>query len=554
MFRQVSTRMLSSLARPRLPPQRNEPFLHYSPGSSEAASLKAALAKTKEEVVDIPVVIGGKAYFTDRVVEQCMPSDKSHVLARVHQATPALVKDAIRSSLTQRSRWSSLSFEDRAAVFLKAADLLSTTWRPTVLAATMLGQGKNVWQAEIDAAVETIDFWRFNANFAEEIYSHQPTQHSTGCWNRVEYRPLDGFVYAVAPFNFTAIGSNLSCAPAQMGNVVLWKPSNTAALANFRVFELLQEAGLPPGVIQFVPAEPAVAETALDSPDFAGLHFTGSTRTFKTLWRKIGQNLDVYRNFPRVVGETGGKNFHFVHPSATVDQTVFHTVRSAFEYSGQKCSACSRAYVPESMWPEFEKKLRSVLATVKVGQSDDFSVFMSAVIDRSSFDKIRGFIEHVRADSANCSIVAGGGCSNEKGYFVEPTVVRSLNPKSRTMVEEIFGPVLTVYVYPDAEYEETLRLAADTSPYALTGSIFATDRYAVETAHALLRDAAGNFYVNDKSTGAVVGQQPFGGSRGSGTNDKAGFGQNLQRWVSTRTIKESFLPVGGIGYPSMKSA
>lgn len=481
-----------------------------------------------------------------------MPSNHKHVLCKFHQANKEILQKAIDAAMAAKPVWEAMPWEDRAAIFLKAADLLAYKYRYQVNAATMLGQGKSVWQAEIDSAAETIDFFRFNVKFAEEIYGFQPPKNSVGIWNRVEYRPLEGYIVAISPFNFTAIGANLPSSPALMGNVVLWKPASTAVLSNYIVFKTLQEAGLPPGVINFIPGSGSlIGDTLLNSPHFGGLHFTGSTGVFNGIMFKTAQNLNnrLYRSYPRIVGETGGKDFHFAHKSADVENLVYNTLRGAFEYQGQKCSACSRAYIPDNLWPQFKEKIVAALKQVKMGHPDDFTNFMSAVIDKNAFNSIRGYIDHAKQNTNEFEIVHGGKCDDSEGYFIEPTVVLSKNPKSKLMEEEIFGPVLTVYVYPADKYEETLKLCDSTSPYSLTGSIFAQERTAIETATRLLRNSSGNFYINDKSTGAVVGQQPFGGARASGTNDKAGSLLNLLRWVSARSIKENFIPLTDWKYP-----
>jgi len=533
-----------SFSKPILPPAYNEPLRDYAPGSEDAKQLYAACSKMRKECPDIPCVVGGKEIRTGDVKKQLIPSDHKHVLCTFHQANEQVLKEAIQVSLDAKKLWDALPFADRAAIFLKAADLLAHKYRFECLAATMLGQSKTVWQAEIDAAAETIDFLRFNPKFAEEIYEQQPPQNSRGCWNRVEYRPLEGYVVAISPFNFTAIGANLPTAPAIMGNVVLWKPASTSILSNWVIFKVLKEAGLPDGVINFLPGSGAViGDILINSPHFAGLHFTGSTGVFNGIMFKSAQNLNnnLYKGYPRIVGETGGKDFHFIHKSADLDNAVNQTVRAAFEYQGQKCSACSRAYVPDNLWPDFKKKLTSAISQLKPGQPDDFKTTFAAVIDKNSFNNIKNYIDEAKK-SADCEII-GGEYDDSTGYFVHPTVIVCKNPKYRTMEEEIFGPVLSIYVYPADQYEETLRICDETSPYALTGSIFALDRYAVDTATRILRNSSGNFYINDKCTGAVVGQQPFGGARGSGTNDKAGSNLNLLRWVSARTIKENFVPL-----------
>lgn len=538
-----------------IPVPYNEPMKDYAPGSVERRLLKEACEKLRSECPDIPCVVGGKEIRTGNVGKQLVCSDNKHVLCTFHQANADVLKQAAANAMEAKAKWEELPFEDRAAIFLKTADLLSTKYRYQILAATMLGQGKTVWQAEIDAAAETIDFLRFNPKYAEEIYKQQPPLNSRGCWNRVEYRPLEGYVVAISPFNFTAIGANLPTSPAIMGNVVLWKPASTAILSNWVFFQALREAGLPDGVIQFVPGSGRlVGDILLNSPDFAGIHFTGSTEVFNGIMQKVASNLTagLYKHYPRMVGETGGKDFHFVHKSADVDHFVNNTVRAAFEYQGQKCSACSRTYIPDNLWPTIKEKFISILSSVKQGQSDDFENFMSAVIDQNSFDNIKNYIEHAKA-SKDAEIVYGGEYDNSKGYFVKPTIILAKDPKYKSMVEEIFGPVLTVYVYPAEQYEEALRLCDSTSPYALTGSIFASDRYAIAQATKLLRNSAGNFYINDKCTGAVVGQQPFGGARASGTNDKAGASLNLLRWASPRTVKEQFVPCTDWRYPHMSA-
>lgn len=485
-----------------------------------------------------------------------MPSNHGHQLAKVHKATPVLIQEAIRVSQEARREWARMPLEHRSMIFRKAADLFAGPHRARICATTMLGQGKTVWQAEIDAAVETADFLRLNTKFAQDIYDVQPPLHSPGVWNRLEYRELEGFILAVSPFNFTAIGANLCSAPALMGNTVLWKPSNTAALANYVSYQVFQEAGLPAGVISFLPADPQVAGSAITHRDLAGLHFTGSTKTFNTLWQQIGQNLPNYRTYPRIVGETGGKNFHLVHPSAHLANAVNQTIRGAFEFQGQKCSATSRLYVPKSLWDKaggFKEQLLAGVASIKMGQPDDFKAYMSAVIDKPAFDKHAAYLQHAKQD-VSCLVLAGGNCSEKVGYFVEPTVIVTTDPLCRTMKEEIFGPVLTVFVYDDRApgyWDSLLKTLDATSPYALTGSIFAVDRNVLVQTADTLRHTCGNLYFNDKSTGAVVGEQPFGGARASGTNDKAGSHLNLLRWVSARTTKESTLPITGYAYPYM---
>ncbi|MCC6245404.1 MAG: L-glutamate gamma-semialdehyde dehydrogenase [Gemmatimonadaceae bacterium] len=521
----------------RVPPAVNEPVRSYAPHSPERASLQRRLATMAAEQVEIPIVIGGKRIHTGDTGTVTMPCDHQHVLATYHKATTAHVHEAIAACATAHTEWASWRWEDRAAVFLRAAELLTTTWRDTVLAATMLGQAKTVHQAEIDAACELIDFWRFNVQFAQELYAEQPISDHT-MWNQLDYRPLEGFVYAVTPFNFTAIGGNLPGAPALMGNTVIWKPGATAMLSAWYIYLILEEAGLPPGVINFIPGDPAtISNVALTHRDLAGVHFTGSTGVFNSMWETIGKNMNGYRSYPRIVGETGGKDFIMVHPSADPQAVAVGIVRGAFEYQGQKCSAASRAYVPKSMWPDVKARCIAMMKEMKQGDVRDFTNFVAAVIDKKAFTRIKGYLDEARASG---SIVAGGGCDDSKGWFIEPTIVETADASHRMLCEEIFGPVITIHPYDDAHYSETLKLVDQTSPYALTGAIFSRDRAAVREAMFVLRQSAGNFYVNDKPTGAVVGQQPFGGARGSGTNDKAGSKANLMRWVSMRTIKETF--------------
>lgn len=481
-----------------------------------------------------------------------MPTDHGHVIARFHKADEATVAKGIEAAMAAKPQWEALPWEDRAAIFQRAGDLVASKYRYDLMAVTMLGTGKNVWQAEIDAAVETTDFLRLNNTYAEFIYAQQPPLNSPNTWNRIEYRPLEGFVSAISPFNFLAIGANLPGAPALMGNTVVWKPSSTAILGNYMVQQIFQEAGVPAGVINFLPSEgTAFGNPTMNHPDFAALHFTGSTGVFNHLWSQVGNNLPKYKSYPRIVGETGGKNFHLMHPSAHADVVAMNTIRAAFEYQGQKCSACSRLYVPESKWPAVKAKMLEILGEAKQGCVTDFESFTTAVIDRKSFDKIsQEYIEYARGQP-DCEIIAGGEYDDSKGYFIKPTIIETTNPHTKSMQEEIFGPVLTAYVYPDAEFEETCALIDTTTPYALTGSLFCQDRYAAVKGANLLKNAAGNFYINDKSTGAVVGEQPFGGARASGTNDKAGSYLNLLRWVSPRTIKENTVPITDWKYPHM---
>ncbi len=534
----------------RIPEPVNEPVRSYAPGSPEKASLKRRLAGMLAERVEIPLLIGGREVRTGRTFEAVCPHDHGHVLAVVHEAGAAEVEQAIAAARAAWRDWSEMAWEDRASIFLRAAELLAGPWRDTLNAATMLNQSKTVYQAEIDAACELIDFWRFNPHWMEGIYGEQP-RSARGMWNRLEYRPLEGFVLAVTPFNFTSIGGNLPTAPALMGNTVLWKPASTAVLGSYTIARLLEEAGLPAGVLAFLPGPGrTIGDVAFASPDFAGVHFTGSTATFQGMWRTIGENIARYKTYPRIVGETGGKDFVFAHPSADVAALSTALVRGAFEYQGQKCSAASRAYVPRSLWPALRERLAAETESLPMGPPTDFRNFLCAVIDETSFDKTMGYIEHART-AGGFEIVCGGSGDKSKGFFVRPTVVRSEDPRSKLMQEEIFAPVLTVFVYDDGELERTLELCDTTSPYALTGAIFARDRAAVARMAAALRHAAGNFYVNDKPTGAVVAQQPFGGARASGTNDKAGSPVNLLRWTSQRTIKETWIPPVGHGYPHM---
>jgi len=535
-------------ARRRVPLPENDPNLSYRPGSPERAELKARLAAMAGEVIDIPIIIGGREIRTGDTGTVVMPHDHAHVLATWHKATPALAAEAAASALEARREWASWSFEDRAAVFLRAAEMLTTTWRQTLNAATMLGQSKTAYQAEIDAASEMVDFWRFNAAFAQELLNEQPIS-SHGVWNQSDYRGLEGFVYAVTPFNFTAIGGNLAGAPALMGCTVVWKPAATALLGNYYTYKLLEAAGLPPGVINFVPGDPvAISEVLLDHRDLGGIHFTGSTAVFNSMWTRVGQNMGRYRSYPRIVGETGGKDFIVAHASADPQALAVAAVRGAFEFQGQKCSAASRLYVPRSMWPDVRERMVAMMRDIRMGDVRDFRNLMSAVIDQKAFHRIRSYVDDARQ---HARIIEGGGCDDAKGYFVQPTLVETDDPGYRLLCEEIFGPVLTVHAYDDARWLETLTVVDRTSPYALTGSVFARDRQAIREASTVLRNSAGNFYINDKPTGAVVGQQPFGGSRASGTNDKAGSKMNLLRWVSARTIKETFEPPTDYRYPFM---
>ncbi len=535
------------------PKPRNEPIRSYAPGTPERESLKKKLDELANQQIDIPLIIDGKEVRTGKTGNCVMPHDHGHVLATWQKGGQKEIEAAIEASQRAWKDWSLVPWEDRAAVFLKAADLLAGPWRDTVNASTMLGQSKTAHQAEIDAAAELVDFWRFNAYYAEKIYKEQPEINDVGVWNRLEHRPLEGFVYAITPFNFTSIGGNLPTAPALMGGVSLWKPSRTSIYSNYFVMRVLLEAGLPDGVINFVIGDSAaLTDAILPSPHYAGLHYTGSTEVFLMLWQKMAENLRNYRNYPRIVGETGGKDFVVAHSSADVEALVVALVRGAFEYQGQKCSAASRAYIPESIWPQVKEQLVELVSGIKMGDPRDFRNFMCAVIDKSAFKSISEYIVEAK-NSSDMEIIAGGGFDDGDGYFIEPTVVVSKDPNTRLMREEIFGPVLTLYVYPDKQWAEMLQLCDTASTYALTGAIFARDRQAIAEAGRVLRYTAGNYYINDKPTGAVVGQQPFGGGRASGTNDKAGSAINLARWVSPRTIKENFIPPRDYRYPYMDS-
>jgi 1-pyrroline-5-carboxylate dehydrogenase len=526
----------------------NEPIRSYAPGSPERASLKRRLEQMRGERLDIPCIIGGKEVRTGTTREAVVPHDRQHVLADVHQGGAGEVEQAIEAAADAWHDWSRTPWEERVAVMLRAAELLSGPWRDTLNAATMLNLSKTAHQAEIDAAGETCDFWRFNAEYLARIYREQPIS-SAGIWNRLEYRPLEGFVLAITPFNFTAIGANLTTSPALMGCAVVWKPASTAMVTAYWTLKLLEEAGLPPGVINLVYAPGAtIDETALRHPHLAGVHFTGSTGVFQGIWRTVGEHIEGYRNYPRIVGETGGKDFVVAHPSADVDAVATAILRGAFEYQGQKCSAASRVYAPSNLWPKLRERLAEETPTIKVGDVADFSNFMGAVIDASSLETQRRAIEEARS-SADAEVLVGGGVDDATGYFVEPTIIETRDPSFRLLRDELFGPVVTAYVYPENGYEDVLGLIDRTAPYALTGSIFSEDRYATQRAADALRYTAGNLYLNDKPTGAVVGQQPFGGSRASGTNDKAGSMWNLIRWVSPRTIKETFVPPTDYRYP-----
>ena len=531
-----------------VPAPINEPVLNYAPGSKERAELKAALADARSKELDVPMYIGSEEVRTGNKVRMSPPHDHKHTLGHFHQGDKSHVTKAIETALAAKSKWENLAWEQRAAIFLRAADLIAGPYRAKLNAATMLGQSKNAYQAEIDSACELIDFLRFNVKFMTQIYSDQPVS-GKGMWNRIEYRPLEGFVFALTPFNFTAIAGNLPTSAAMMGNVVVWKPANTQVYAANVLMEIFKKAGLPDGVINLVYVSgPDAGDVIFAHPDFAGIHFTGSTGVFQNVWKTIGNNIHKFKTYPRIVGETGGKDFIMIHKSAESEMTATAIVRGAFEYQGQKCSAASRVYVPSNLWPAIKAKMIADMATFKMGPTEDFGNFINAVIDEKSFDKIANYIEEAKKDS-NCEIIAGGTYDKSSGYFVAPTVIVTKDPKYKTMCEEIFGPVLTVYVYDAEQYEETLALVDSTSEYALTGSIIAEDRYAIELATQKLRNAAGNFYINDKPTGAVVGQQPFGGARASGTNDKAGAMVNLLRWTSMRTIKETFAAPTDYRYP-----
>ena len=529
---------------------KNEPILNYEPGSIHRKKLMEELNRQSSEVIEIPLIINGKEIFTEKRIPVVMPHDHGHVLANCSYAGPKEIKMAAEAANNARAAWMELSWLDRASIFLKAADLISKKYRYKINAATMLGQSKNAFQAEIDSACEVIDFLRFNAFYASEIYSGQPSSEIENL-NRLDYRPLEGFILSITPFNFTAIASNLNAAPALMGNTMVWKPSSTSLLSNYAIMKVFLEAGLPDGVINFVPSSGKdVSANLLNNKHLAGIHFTGSTGTFNHLWRTTGENLSNYIGYPKIVGETGGKDFIMVHPSANIDEVRTAIIRGAYEYQGQKCSAASRAYIPESFWARLKPELIKQINELKMGDVRDFSNFVNAVIDEASFNNIKGYIDFA-ANSSDAQIIAGGKTDSSKGYFVEPTLIETTNPHFKTMEEEIFGPVMTVFIYKDDEFEKALELCDQTSPYALTGSIFSKDRYALELASDRLQYAAGNLYYNDKPSGAVVGQQPFGGARASGTNDKSGSYMNLLRWVSPRTIKETFLPATDYKYPFM---
>ena len=547
----MSSSIMSFNGRRRVPPPVNEPIRAYAPGSAERASLKTRLKHMASEKIDIPLFIGGKEVKTGSCGRSVMPHDHQHVLAEYHKASEPQVLQAVEAARAAQAEWSTWSFEDRASVLLKAAELLRTSWRDTINGATMLGQSKTVFQAEIDAACEIVDFWRFNAHYAQELLEEQPLSDHT-MWNQLEYRGLEGFVYAVSPFNFTSIAANLPTAPALMGNAVVWKPASSAMYSAYYLMKLYQAAGMPPGVINMVAGDASViSKVLLSHRDLAGVHFTGSTDVFNDMWRTIGASMSSYRSYPRIVGETGGKDFILAHPSAEPEALAVAVVRGGFEFQGQKCSAASRIYVPRSLWNGVRDRMVAMIDDIKMGDVQDFRNFMGAVIDERAFKKIGDYVEHARSSA---KIVAGGRVDGVNGYFISPTLVETSDPTYRLLCEEIFGPVVTAYVYDDARWADTLKVVDSTSPYALTGAVFAQDRRAIVEATFALRQAAGNFYVNDKPTGAVVGQQPFGGARASGTNDKAGSKLNLARWISARTIKENFNPPHDYKYPFMSEA
>lgn len=534
------------------PAPANEPVLNYAPGSPEKLALKAALKDLKSTRVDVPMYIGGEEVRTGNTMEIRPPHERKHLLGHFHVGEAKHVTKAINAALKVKDKWANMTWENRANIFLKAADLLAGKYRPYINGTTMLGQSKNAFQAEIDAACELIDFLRFNVHFLSDIYRQQPVS-GAGINNRMEYRPLEGFVFALTPFNFTAIGGNLPTSAAMCGNVVIWKCANTQVYSAQMFMRILKEAGLPDGVINLVYIDgPTIGDVVFNHPDFAGIHFTGSTGVFNRMWDIIGRNMSAYRSYPRIVGETGGKDFVIAHKSADPDVLVTALARGAFEFQGQKCSAASRAYIPSNLAAEVKKKLVEQVKTMKMGPVDDFTNFVNAVIDEKSFDKLEGYIKGARKRDSAAKIWVGGKCDKTEGFFIEPTIIEATDPKYVTMCEELFGPVLTVYIYDEDKFESTLKLVDETSPYALTGSVISKDRFAVELATSKLRNSAGNFYINDKPTGAVVGQQPFGGARGSGTNDKAGSILNLYRWLSARTIKETFSPATDYRYPFMQ--
>lgn len=533
----------------KIPQAKNEPVKSYAPGDTETLNLKSKLQEMKNTPVDIPMYIGSKEIFTEEKISMHPPHEINHTLGTFNKGNASHVEAAISAALEAKESWAKMPWESRAAIFLRAADLLAGPYRDRMNAATMLAQSKNAMQAEIDAACEMIDFFKFNVQYMSEIYAQQPPENSPGVWNQLEYRPLEGFVFALSPFNFTSIAANLCSAPAMMGNTVVWKPAETQIYSAQVIMELYKEAGLPDGVINLVYVDgPTTGDVIFNHRDFAGIHFTGSTGVFRHIWKTIGNNIDKYRSYPRIVGETGGKDFVMVHASADINQVNTALVRGSFEFQGQKCSAASRAYIPQSMWTKLKPILVETTNSLKMGTTEDFSNFINAVIDQKSFDKISSYIDRVN-ESSEAEVIAGGSYDDSDGYFIRPTIIETTNPAYATMCDELFGPVLSIYVYPDDEYKKTLHLVDNTSEYALTGAIYAKGREDINTALDILRNSAGNFYINDKPTGAVVGQQPFGGARGSGTNDKAGAPINLMRWTSMRTIKETFVSPLSYEYP-----
>ena len=537
-----------------IPKPENEPIKNYAPNSPEKKSLKTKISKLKSTQIEIPVIIGGEEIKTGNTSTCVVPHDHQHVLGTFHKAGEEEIQLAIDSALNVWKTWSKTSLEERSKIFLKMSNLLAGSWRDTINAATMLNMSKNAFQAEIDAACELIDFWRFNAWFAQELYQHQPMYSPDGMKNTTEHRPLEGFVFAVTPFNFTSIAGNLPTAPVLMGNVALWKPASSTVYPAYFLMKLFKEAGLPDGVINFIPGNGSfVGPQVMNHPDLAGVHFTGSTIVFQNMWKTVGENIQKYKSYPRIVGETGGKNFCIAHESANIDGLVTAMVRGAFEFQGQKCSALSRAYIPSTIWDEVKTKYILEVNTIKMGDPEDFTHFMNAVIDKTAFESISKYIDYAK-NSNDAEILTGGGYNDSKGYFIEPTTILTIDPYFKTMEEEIFGPVLTIYIYEPKDWNETLKLVDSTSPYALTGAVFAQNKVVVDEVKQVLSHSAGNFYINDKPTGAVVGQQPFGGSRASGTNDKAGSIFNLIRWVSQRTMKETFEPPTDYRYPFMKDS